>query len=494
MSQYKQFMNLYEERNTPLRLRQLDFPEKVASASNDANAALGLYEVLEDPFWQRSTVVLALPAQEQKWLRNQVAYLLLLLNQSVLERAGRQSQGVSTPDLQRALVRSERALACYDDGEGYRSAHRQRAELLKRLGRGAEAEAETAVSMQTPVRSTDDHYLTACEDINDGHFADALVHLNESVHLSPKNAGAWFDKGRCHDQLEQSADAETAFTSCIALRPTYPGAYYNRGLARVKQKRYADAITDFDEAIRLDPKDPNAHRQRALAYQNLGKYSEALADFDQARDLGSTPVEILFRKARVHELAADRSAADREREHGLKLSPINEEDWIARGLARVRTDPKGALEDFDNAIGANKRSVAGRQNKANVLSEQLGKTDEAIATLSQLLDLYPDFLFARAGRGVLLARQGKRAEALQDAEACLKRSPSPFITYQVADIYALTSKQVPDDANVAIRLLALALRRDCGLDYIATDSDLEPLRNNARFQRLVESAKALRVD
>ena len=39
------------------------------------------------------------------------------------------------------------------------------------------------------------------------------------------------------------------------------------------------------------------------------------------------------------------------RERGLRLTPRDEQSWVARGLARMDRDPKGAIADFDEKDG-----------------------------------------------------------------------------------------------------------------------------------------------
>ena len=63
--------------------------------------------------------------------------------------------------------------------------------------------------------------------------------------------------------------------------------------------------------------------------------------------------------------------------------------------------------------------------------------------------------------------------------------------YQAACIYALTSKQDPEDRPQVYRLLWPALRQGFGLDIIDSDSDLDPVRNLPEFRRLVAAAKEL---
>ena len=99
---------------------------------------------------------------------------------------------------------------------------------------------------------------------------------------------------------------------------------------------------------------------------------------------------------------------------------------------------------------------------------------------------------ARAGRAVLLARAGKRDAAHRDAKDALLRDTRPPNQYQLAGVYALTSRTHPEDRPEALRLLAGALRGGFGLQYVDADADLNPVRAEPEFQRLVAAAKAQR--
>jgi hypothetical protein len=96
----------------------------------------------------------------------------------------------------------------------------------------------------------------------------------------------------------------------------------------------------------------------------------------------------------------------------------------------------------------------------------------------------------RAGRGVLLARIGKRDEAHRDARDALLRDTKAPNLYQVAGIYALTAGSHPEDRREAFALLWSALKTGFGLDLVESDRDLDPVRKDPEFQRLVRSARA----
>ena len=120
----------------------------------------------------------------------------------------------------------------------------------------------------------------------------------------------------------------------------------------------------------------------------------------------------------------------------------------------------------------------GLQLKAHILAERLNRSEDALAVLTRAIELHPDYVPARAGRGVLLARGGKRDEAIRDARESLLRDTRAPNLYQVACIYALTAKAYPEDKIEAFRLLRSALKTGFGLDMVDADSDLDSLRQD----------------
>lgn len=162
---------------------------------------------------------------------------------------------------------------------------------------------------------------------------------------------------------------------------------------------------------------------------------------------------------------------------------------MARGYANLAIDPKAALADFDEALRRNPGSALALQNKAHVLAEKMGRTKEAIDVLNRAVELYPESSQARGGRGVLFARLGERDRALRDAEETLARDASPLRVYQVACIYALTSRSQPADREQAFQLLGSAVRKGYGVKLLESDPDLNPLRQLPEFQRLLASTR-----
>jgi tetratricopeptide (TPR) repeat protein len=161
-------------------------------------------------------------------------------------------------------------------------------------------------------------------------------------------------------------------------------------------------------------------------------------------------------------------------------------------VARLPGDPRGALADFDEALRLNPRYLPALQNKAHVLGEYLNRQADALAVQDRAVAVAPHDARARVGRGVLRARLGKAAEARADAEASLDRDQGPITLYQVGNIYALNSRQVPGERPLALEYLKRALRGGFGLDVVDRDTDYDPIRGEPEFGRIVKAARDLR--
>jgi tetratricopeptide (TPR) repeat protein len=169
---------------------------------------------------------------------------------------------------------------------------------------------------------------------------------------------------------------------------------------------------------------------------------------------------------------------------------ILEEGWIDAGLKCVERDPKAALAYYEKALELNPTSWLGLMNKVHAL-ENLGRINEAVEFLGKAAAVPHDNEESRSTRGVLLARLGNRESALADARASMADG-RPKSIYRAACVYALTSRKEPKDRAEALRLLAEALRQGFGVEYLEDDADLDPLRQDPAFKRILEAVRELK--
>jgi serine/threonine protein kinase/tetratricopeptide (TPR) repeat protein len=453
-----------------------------------ARRALARYGVLDRAAWDAAPAFAALPPDERQRLRADLRELLLLLGRGARLQASAADREANLAEARRL---NELAEACTSGEEALRAVWLQRALLLHEAGRTDEARDLVGQAAALPLRTARDHYLAAVEQMAHGDYGSARDLLRRARRLDPQDPYTYYALGLCHAQLGDYHRAADALDASLALWPDFFASHYQRARAHNELREHAEAVEEFGEAIRLRPDYLNAYVDRALARLALGEYNAAEADLTHALEAGTPATRVYFIRAEVRRLAGDIPGADADRAEGLRREPCDEVSWVARGLARMDADPKGALADFDRALEVNPHYLPAVEDRAAVLAERLGRTDDAIEALGRAINLAPERGQARAGRGVLLARLGRRDEALRDAREAERLDPRPEVLYQAAGVYALTSEKNPADRREAFRLLGAALRQGHGFNLLEIDPDLRPIRGQPEYRRLLEAARTL---
>jgi len=418
-------------------------PETVA----DGKKALAPYGADADPAWAGRLSVTLLPAATQQKLKAAVAEVQQLTARAAKEAAER---GVGDP---------------------------------------AEADRLAALVGNAPLTLVG----AAVELMKERQYKAALAPLGRAVEADPSDFDARFNRGVCLLRLARPLDAAADFEVCLAFDPDHVRARFNRGLVRLELKHYDLAAADFDRVIELRPSLADAYVNRALCRRDLGDPTGALADLTTALESGETQTRIYFLRSQVHAQLGDKAAEKADVAEGLKRTPKDIPSWIARAKMRETTDPAEAVSDTREAIRLDPSNPRWQVSLAGLLSDQLGRTADGIKVLDAVLGAHPGHAPALAGRAVLLARLGDRPAAHADADACLAADPSAMNHYQVAGVYALTSKQVPADRDRALVLLAKAFAAEgFTVDYVRADPELDPLRADPDFRALVAAAAKVR--
>jgi serine/threonine protein kinase/lipoprotein NlpI len=484
------------------------------------------YHLLDTPAWQDKLLVRKLSAEEQRQLREQLSEMLFLWARALAgEAAANPDPARSREQVQFALDLNARSAECYAPDEAPRALGLQRALLTRLSGDEAEARRLHEQAEQVPLRTFRDRYLVLLQQMGPGQggavaggrssnlvanaagsppgqglpgrqsmrevLREALAFLHEASPHDRSDFAVWLVLGNGHAALGERDRAAGYYEIASALWPDSPRAWLSRGLLFLDNKQPERAAADFVRAIELRPDLMEAWFNRALARLQMNRPADALEDFSHIiQTVENPPTRVFFARARVRAQLGDREGQRQDLQEGFRREPTDDNDCLARGVARHATDPKAALADFEKALTFNPLSRGALQNQASVLADQLGRPADAIKVLDRLLTLYPDAELALAGRGVLHARLGAREAALRDAAAVLARDRRPELLYQVAGIYAQTSRQQPDDAREALRWLAASLQQRYGLDLIANDKDLDPLRELPDFRRLLDRVRS----
>jgi tetratricopeptide (TPR) repeat protein len=267
---------------------------------------------------------------------------------------------------------------------------------------------------------------------------------------------------------------------------------------RADKQKLAEA--DFTEALRLDPKLMLAYVSRALAREALGDLHGGIKDLSTYLQVKENSSQALLIRSRLHHKLGDSHLGEADLYEALKREPSTVDDWVSRALARLPTDKEGALSDLAIAAELEPTSIRVLQNKAHVLSEHFGRSDEAIECLSGVLNLAPASEKALLGRAVLHAREGNEDAALADLDEAKRRIPrlTPASVYQAACVHALLARHAPErDAShdvtqlrrSALRWLSQAIQRGYGGPLLRDDPDLQALHGDPAFESLVQTVR-----
>lgn len=325
----------------------------------------------------------------------------------------------------------------------------------------------------------------------DEKFPDAEQQLRALTSRRPRDAFAWLALANFYREQQQLNEAEAAANAAVALGSDLEVAWQLRGMVFLQQKRWLEAEGDFDHALSLQA-NAATYFNRGLARQEQGKHQEAIADFTDALNHNFRETRVYFSLARSHRVRNDQAAAKADRKLGQQLPPRDALSYVARALSYLPEEPALAERDLQSARELEPASRMVLMNLAHVQSEHLEQTSQALETLNLILQFQPRDTDAIGSRAVLFARLGKSDEALAELKQLLKADVRPPLAiYQSACVYALLGKEQPQRRSQALQLLATALTvQPSLLNTARTDPDLANLQGERVFSQMVPPVAA----
>lgn len=288
----------------------------------------------------------------------------------------------------------------------------------------------------------------------------AIVALERAVEIDDTFAAAFAELAQAYvwklflfapEDRQLPEKAFVAAEKALALDPNLAVAYLARGRSLwTPENRFPHekAIREYRRALSLNPNLDEARNQLALVYCHIGAFDEAL----------------------------------RESQEAITINPNN-------NLAQLRVGQtlnlQGKYEQALTALRALPRDVNPALVGHQIAWAQfnLGRTDEALATVAHLLKEHPEDTGGvfNGVHAVVLASSGQTAAAEEKIKTALTKGKGfghfHHTAYYVACAYALINK--PDEAVKWLEVSA-----DGGLPcypLFEKDTNLNNLRQNARF-------------
>ncbi len=447
---------------------------------------LAPYGLTQSTDWRKNDLVRFLPPDERPQLQQQLAEFLYLLAAAESD-APAGADGLDLSGLSEAIRTNQLAQELFASGD-VPAALRWQASAFRRRGDRSTDPLPSLPERRPLWNAPFEKYLTAQEYLRQLRFESAAELLEELRQREPLDYSTWFLLGNAYAGQTRLSEAEGCYTTCLTLWPQADMAYFNRGLCRMQMGRFAEAEEDFDHFLQLRGDLAAARVNRALCRKSQGNKEGAVTDLTQALQLGGPDPRVYLIRARVYDAMGETERAESDRQEGISCRPHDPAGWLARGLARVDSDPEAALADFRQAERLAPDSREALRNRAFVLAEHLQQPEEAIQVLSQLIDrdTQADDLMSR---GVLRARCGQRDAAVADGQRALQLRSTDKLLFQLACVFALNCQQHPQDVQPALAHLAQAIGQNPRWIAAAiADPDLRALRDQTGFRSLLGAA------
>jgi tetratricopeptide (TPR) repeat protein len=236
-----------------------------------------------------------------------------------------------------------------------------------------------------------------------GRFAESEQQAQIELDNPHRKAGSVLDLWRikARDAYYQKKWPETlqAYQKTLELEPGWPEAYGAMGEALFSLNRAEESLPKLEKSEALDPDNATTHTLLGKIYQDAGKPQMAIAEFECAQRLRPNDQDVIYRLHRLYSHNGDTANAGRTMKllNDLVRNRYNESLSETRAVPlnnaglelEKQGDLAGALGQFDQAASEDATNLIFRRNAALILCK-LGKTEEAIRRLRDILDLDPD--------------------------------------------------------------------------------------------------------
>jgi TolB-like protein/Flp pilus assembly protein TadD len=334
------------------------------------------------------------------------------------------------------------------------------------LAERARQAAERAVAL-APNRPEGYGALGAYERWVDRDFTRALEQYAKGQRVAPGNADLLYGTARAEEGLGRWGAAVEHFRQTERLDPRSAPSLVDLGTSLLHLRRYLESREAYDRGLALAPANLDLIERKAMTYLAEGDVAGARGVIKAAPN-EVEPAALVAYLANFNHLVW--VLDEEQRELLLQLAPSAFDDdrgtWaiclvqaysLKGDAANVRTSAEEARKAYEEQLRASPND-AQRHVDLGLALAYLGRKDEAI-------------------------RQGERGVALDPVSKDAERGPS--IQHKLVRIYMLVGE--PEKALDQLEPL-LKIPYWLSPGWLKIDPTFDPLRKNARFQKLVAGA------
>jgi eukaryotic-like serine/threonine-protein kinase len=343
--------------------------------------------------------------------------LLLILAETDAQSATGQKPVEKEQHLRKALTELEQARRL---GAPSRVYHLRRARYLNLLGDAAEAARAEESARETAVVGVADYFLVGDELYRRERFDEASKAFDQVLERKPNHFWAQYLNALCLLRQQRPAEARALLGACLAQRSDFAWVYLLRGFAQEELQAWAAADSDFQKAAHM-PLDDNSRYvllvHRGVLRVRTNRMDDAIAELSAAVKLKPKAYQAFVNLAEAYRLLNQRDRALEQLQTAVQLQPgLAHLHRLVALLYLERDEPDLALMSFDRAIERESPSspylVDDHIGRGRLLL-RIGKNAEALASFDAALALRKDHPQGQRLRAEALFRLDRFAEVVE---------------------------------------------------------------------------------
>ncbi len=258
--------------------------------------------------------------------------------------------------------------------------------------------------------------------LSDGDFTAALDEYDKALQVNPKNAMAYYGRGRVRLATANYTEAKVDLNRALTIDANLSSARLALIGILMYTRDFATGIVEATKVIQNDPQSALAYYERGICNGEVGKRNEAVSDLSQAKILLSEMNDSVGCDF------VNFSLGKQYQENGR--------------YAAYQKDYVTALKEFDMALNVNSQSAATLLAKASV-EHEMGSNDAALADYNKAIEVAPLLSDAYKQRGSFYYETASYKLAQDDFTKALAISPndSELYNYRGRALEALGNQQ-----------------------------------------------------
>jgi len=292
-----------------------------------------------------------------------------------------------------------------------------------------------------------------------GDLAAAAQIYESLLQISPRLAPACNNLGSLYLRQREYKKAADVLEKGLKIDPKMVSASALLGIARYEMRDYAGARAPLEAALRGNSNDDNAELFLANDLMKLDELNLAVEHLRKLAQRQPANQEIWYLLGKVHMKLSEQA-----------LSKLNEIDANSVWVHEISGEVMESMKNYDGALIEYKKAVEMAPQKSgthyllgnaywslsmwdaaneqfrselvndpanclaqwkmgNIVLEQRGNPEEALADVEKALNVCPNLMAARVDRGRALMKLDRHAEAAKDLEAAEKSDPAEASTH-----------------------------------------------------------------